>query len=574
MVYKSLLVLVCLFFTNFTYADNYSDSRGGQGEKPEEPKKEESIIAKINREKLIINEKAKRTSLQIFNEQYDPFEGGARISGSHGTGFIVEKTEDGHLIIFTNKHVVQIDRLIQVPSSSGFKTERAPDFIFRRLTVGKKYGKHNTTQKAAAEVLFISPIYDFAVIKVKESDLGEGADEFFQVAELVKTAEEFSQIALVSRAVLVYGYPHDTKEVGTQGGISALEQNVEGMNSVIQTDAPINGGNSGGQLIDMESGKTIGVNTWGQHNADGMGFAQPIHLVWEEWQRYLNNNQYGSRKKPFTTVMPDDRQLLEETGIFDLVDTYIPGFSQRHEEILMVQHTEKSSPFKAGDYLLRVDGKELNGTTEALDKFINLSEGKSVNIEVLRSEQLILLKVPIYNIEVKTEHFPEYLAFAGFVVRDLNYSEKEILGFTEGVVVGGSYHDPMSPVDEGFYGAVISEIQGPAGAQKVRNLNSLRKYLTQVPLLSFLQLRSFMPTNHAISTYDSEGMIFKTNLLSNVVTSRFSGFISSQEIPLEEFRKNFDYSGLNISRSNLGQVIQNHCSAALSEILDIQDGES
>ena len=112
---------------------------------------------------------------------------------------------------------------------------------------------------------------DIAVIKVENTTyppLPRGDSSKLKVGELV----------------MAVGSPFELSQSVTTGIISALERNAVGINeyeSFIQTDAPINRGNSGGPLVDM-NGNVIGVNSAivsGSTGNDGIGFAIPMNLA-------------------------------------------------------------------------------------------------------------------------------------------------------------------------------------------------------------------------------------------------------------------------------------------------------
>ena len=445
------------------------DSNGDAGSKGD------SIIAQLNREKQELMAGAARITLQIFNDQADPFTGGGSIYQTHGTGFIVDIQQD-EMIIFTNRHVIEIAKVYSDSTSSeGFV--KMPDFVFRRLTVGKKFGSYRVMQKADAQVLFVSPVYDFAVLKVKIDDLGKGAREFFRAANLVNTSSLNEQTLRQGRQVMAYGYPQDAVEVGTQGTISATSQRVEGMRSVIMTDAPINGGNSGGPLIDMETGLVLGVNTWKLDGAESMGYAQPMVYIWEEYQRYLENPQYGSRNLPFITLRALDRVELSESGLMDDLDTLMPVFAKHLEKVFMVQQVEKGVNLAPGDLLIKVNDQVVDSSLESLKNLYNLSVGQSIKVMILRAGKLKTVKIPIREQVVKTEVFANYIAFSGLVVRDLTRAEKEIYGIKKGVMVGALYHDPIFQLNQELEGAVLTTVHGPNGVLSIDTIDDLHKYL-------------------------------------------------------------------------------------------------
>ncbi len=74
----------------------------------------------------------------------------------------------------------------------------------------------------------------------------------------------------VGHSVGAFGHPWDLDFTGTRGIISGLDYNGT---EWLQTDAPINAGNSGGPLISLESGRVIGINTATYEEAEGLNFA-------------------------------------------------------------------------------------------------------------------------------------------------------------------------------------------------------------------------------------------------------------------------------------------------------------
>jgi serine protease Do len=159
-----------------------------------------------------------------------------------GSGFVF----DNHGHIVTNNHVVEDSDKITVTFYDG--------------------------TEAAAKVVGTDKQSDVAVIKVENTNfppLPKGDSSTLKVGELV----------------MAVGSPFELSQSVTTGIISALERNDVSINyyeSFIQTDAPINRGNSGGPLVNMD-GEVIGVNsaivTGGSSGNDGIGFAIPINMA-------------------------------------------------------------------------------------------------------------------------------------------------------------------------------------------------------------------------------------------------------------------------------------------------------
>lgn len=163
-----------------------------------------------------------------------------------GTGFII--TSDGYIV--TNKHVVA--------------DEEAEYTVMM-----------NDESKYDAEVVARDPTTDFAVLKI------EGKD--FPTIELGDSDE-----LKVGQTVIAIGNAlgefRNTVSVGVISGLSrsitasSFGFGSENLVGVIQTDASINHGNSGGPLLNL-AGQVIGINTAIAQDAQNIGFAIPINEV-------------------------------------------------------------------------------------------------------------------------------------------------------------------------------------------------------------------------------------------------------------------------------------------------------
>ena len=164
-----------------------------------------------------------------------------------GSGFVIDK--DGHIV--TNYHVVQGASEIEVSFSNKDTVE--------------------------AKVVGSDPSTDLALLKV---DVDAKALTPLSLADSDKVA--------VGDPVVAIGNPFGLERTVTAGIVSALQREVRAPNNytidhVIQTDAPINSGNSGGPLIDAD-GRVIGVNSQietanGGGGNVGIGFAVPSNTV-------------------------------------------------------------------------------------------------------------------------------------------------------------------------------------------------------------------------------------------------------------------------------------------------------
>ncbi|MBR3157085.1 trypsin-like peptidase domain-containing protein [Candidatus Saccharibacteria bacterium] len=168
-------------------------------------------------------------------------------SSAAGTGIIV--TADGYIL--TNKHVINGANKVTVILDDGTSYENV-------------------------EVVATDPLNDVAFLKIKDvSDL--------PVATLgnSKTINVGQQVIAIGNALGEYQNTVTSGIIsGTGRSVTASDgsYNTETLTDMIQTDAAINSGNSGGPLVNA-AGEVIGINTATSASAENMGFAIPISSV-------------------------------------------------------------------------------------------------------------------------------------------------------------------------------------------------------------------------------------------------------------------------------------------------------
>jgi S1-C subfamily serine protease len=182
-----------------------------------------------------------------------------------GSGFIV--SADG--LVLTNKHVVSDDK--------------ADYTVF--TNDGKKY---------SAKVLALDPVQDLAVIKIENPSTG--SEQTFQPVTLGDSSGiQIGQTAIAIGNAL--GQFSNTVSVGVVSGlqrtISAsdqLDSLSETLEGIIQTDAAINAGNSGGPLLNLK-GEVIGIDTAMAQGAQDIGFAIPINMAKKDIDQVVKTNK-------------------------------------------------------------------------------------------------------------------------------------------------------------------------------------------------------------------------------------------------------------------------------------------
>ena len=155
------------------------------------------------------------------------------------------------------------------------------------------------------------------------------------------------------------------------------------MQNVIQTDAALNPGNSGGPLLDL-SGKVIGVNFATSGSAQNIGFVIPINRVKEIIAQYKKD---GRIVKPYIGVAYQtiDKALAEIQGIS-------PGaFVKR---VVSGSPADKAG-IEAGDIITKLNGQALNDENDLVSILNILKVGQKVAVEVYRDEKTVKLTVTL-----------------------------------------------------------------------------------------------------------------------------------------------------------------------------------
>jgi serine protease Do len=280
---------------------------------------------------------------------YGMFRGSYDIEGI-GTGVIV--SSDG--LILTNQHVVTSN----------------PKSVTVTLIDGSE---HN------AEVMYTDEIMDLAIIKIDTTGLTP--------AELGD-----SDSLTVGETAVAIGNPLglEYQRSVTAGIISALDRSLQISSSqiaedLIQTDAAINSGNSGGPLLNSQ-GQVIGINTYKDMQGEGLGFAIPINIAVPFVNQIMETGEYKGVQMGIVIL---DRVIL---GYF----TDTEGIEI--EEGIYVYEVRPGSDAEAkglmvGDVILSINDEVVNTNTKFRSTLGNYLPGESVTLSVLRDGNTLELEV-------------------------------------------------------------------------------------------------------------------------------------------------------------------------------------
>lgn len=222
------------------------------------------------------------------------------------------------------------------------------------------------TEPVVADVVAADSGNDLALLRVNASGLTAAT---FAKPGSVRVGD---QVVAIGYALALDGGPSITT-----GIVSALKRTIftesGALNSLIQTDAAISSGNSGGPLANMR-GEVVGINTAvarGDTNssANNIGFAISVDEVLAVLQQLRDQASGDAREEGFLGVSLEPRS---DGGVGSIISTVQPGSPAQEAGIVV------------GDIVLAVDGEPVNGQAGLVAAIRDRSPGDSISIELVR----------------------------------------------------------------------------------------------------------------------------------------------------------------------------------------------
>ncbi|MGE0762319.1 MAG: S1C family serine protease [Bdellovibrionales bacterium] len=328
-------------------------------------------------------EYTRRFTVKVENEQADIFTG--EPDGSHGTGFYVGNTKDRHGhrlgLIFTNNHVIAKDQGAVQKLTLEFTTEG------------------DIPEKVPARIFYASAVYDFAVLSFKLSDIKKVKNQISPAPLPTRDHPLYQFVrhgrSLQGRATLAQGNPFDSEASVTFGNISTLYRDQhDGV--FIQTQTPINEGNSGGPLIDLETGTVIGINTMKNKDADNVGFAIPIGVAMEEFLAWTKDPDMARVKSVDVRLGANDVGQMDVLGVTPVIKAAYPHFFDNHNAVIRVHDASPATRLERGDQIVKVGGTFLHSSLLFHDWDVQLQKSKgTLKVELVRNGALIEVDVPV-----------------------------------------------------------------------------------------------------------------------------------------------------------------------------------
>jgi 2-alkenal reductase len=274
-----------------------------------------------------------------------------------GSGVII--SDDGYII--TNNHVVEGEQALSVYFSDGTR--------------------HDAT------LIGTDPLMDLAVIKVDDP-----VPAFAPLGD--------SDALQPGETAIAIGSPlGNFRNTVTVGVVSATNRSVGSMEGLIQTDAAINHGNSGGPLLNGR-GEVIGINTlvvrggsMTGDQAEGLGFSVPSNIVKQVSEQLIATGKvvYPYLGVSYSMIDPDiaaDEDLPVQAGA--LVGPRQPG-----EPAVQPGTPAAEAGIQDGDIITAIDGNELSGDRSLRQLLLQHKPGDTVKMDVLRDGETITLDVTL-----------------------------------------------------------------------------------------------------------------------------------------------------------------------------------
>lgn len=324
---------------------------------------EKTIIREVVQEEnavITAIEKAKPAVVSIITTSIaiDPFKGFFEEDGGIGTGFLVE---GGY--VFTNKHVVERNELEYKILLNDGKTS------FKVVEI-------NT-----------DPVNDFAILKIENTS--NVSLPFLKLGQSTKLRVGQTVIAIGN----ALGEFQNTASKGIISGIgrtiyagNQFGSSGEYLDNIIQTDAALNNGNSGGPLLDL-AGEVIGINVARAGEGDNVGFSIPIDSLKPVYVGFVKT---GKIERPFLGIEyylnTNENSALNRVPVGAVVTKVVANTPAQKAGIMQF------------DVILEIDDEKVSEENPLSRIIVNKQVGSEVKLKIDRSGKIIEIKVKLESV--------------------------------------------------------------------------------------------------------------------------------------------------------------------------------
>ena len=278
-----------------------------------------------------------------------------------GSGFFV--SEDG--LVLTNKHVVY---------------DKQAEYTVLTNN-GKKY---------SAKVMALDPIQDIAIVKIQ-------SDSKFPAIKL----GDSSSIQIGQGVIAIGNALGEFRNTVSVGVVSGLERTIsasggsgfsETLEGIIQTDAAINLGNSGGPLINLK-GEVIGVNTAMAQGAESIAFAIPINIAKRDIDQIIKTNKITYAFLGVRYVLIDDSVKQKYNLTVDRGALILKG--DGGEDGITKGSAAEIAGLKEKDIILEINGEAIDKDNSMASIIAKYSPGDKVKLKIMRGGEEMNIDVTL-----------------------------------------------------------------------------------------------------------------------------------------------------------------------------------
>jgi len=280
-----------------------------------------------------------------------------RVSKGQGTGFLI--SADG--LILTNKHVVEAGD----GKTAEYKVILNNKKEYYALLIGK------------------DPIHDLAVLKIAENnlpylELGSGAESPIGLTVLA-IGNALGRYSNSVTKGIISGLGRTVLAANSNGGFVSLD-------NMIQTDAGINEGNSGGPLLNLD-GKVVGINVAVDKSGASLGFAIPVddaRSLVESVRRTgrIIRVRLGVRYEMLDSLLALENQLSRDYGALVTKD-------DAGNEAVVADSPADKAGLKEGDIIFEVNAIKIDGANTLLSVIQRYKVGDKIGLKIQRGSEIM-----------------------------------------------------------------------------------------------------------------------------------------------------------------------------------------